>query len=319
MTNVNEPPSINGLSSSLNTDENTTNVVQVSATDPEGDAIYYSVSGTDSSLFNINSSGLVTFKNAPDYETPLDSGGDNIYGININVSDENSSVASTSSASNINTESSSNSVNVTVNNIDEDLIDLVLTTTDGTASAAPTLNIALKIDELTKASEVQALTWLIDNTQTWYTALKVDALNWSIAETLATTATSGTYEIRKILIKRNNLDDLTIVDTALKEKGFDIDSVIYNTRSDSTDPILTGVDSITVSGNDDDSSTNIVVTIVASVNDGLGEIDKVFSYIKGPGEEIDGEWGILNSDKSKVTFNFTLDPRAASGLSLIHI
>ena len=55
------------------------------------------------------------------------------------------------------------------------------------------------------------------------------------------------------------------------------------------------------------------MTIVASVNDGLGEIDKVFSYIKGPGEEIDGEWGILNSDKSKVTFNFTLDPRAASG------
>ena len=74
---------------------------------------------------------------------------------------------------------------------------------------------------------------------------------------------------------------LTIVDTALLEKGFDIDSVVYNTGSDSTDPILSGVDSITVSGNDDNSSTNIVVTIVASVTDGLGEIDKVFSYIEG--------------------------------------
>ena len=156
-----------------------------------------------------------------------------------------------------------------VNNIDEDLSDLVLTTTDGTSASAPTLNISLKIDELTQASEVQVLTWLVGNTQTWHTASKVDALSWSINTTLSNSAASGTYEIRKVLIKRTDLDELTIVDTALKEKGFDIDSEIYNSNADATDPILTGIDSITVSGNDGDSSTNILVTIVASVTDGL--------------------------------------------------
>ena len=109
------------------------------------------------------------------------------------------------------------------------------------------------------------------------------------------------------------MDDLTIVDTALKEKGFDIDSEIYNSNADATDPILTGIDSITVLGNDGDSSTNIVVTIVTSVTDGLGEIEKAFSYIKGAGGETAGNWGTLNSDKSKVTFVFSLDPKVATG------
>ena len=174
-------------------------------------------------------------------------------------------------------------------------------------------NIKLKLNELTKASEVQVLKWLIGNTQTWYTATKVDNLNWSINSSLSSSAASGTYEIRKVLIKRESLDDLTIVDTALREKGFDIDKDIYNPDGDTTDPILTGVDSITVTGNDGDPNTNILVTIVASVTDGIGEIEKVFSFIKGPGGETDGDWGVLNNDKSKVTFSFSLDPRAASG------
>ena len=54
-------------------------------------------------------------------------------------------------------------VNVSVTNIDEDLIDLIFTTTNGTSTVAPTLDISLKIDELTQASEVQVLVWLIDN------------------------------------------------------------------------------------------------------------------------------------------------------------
>ena len=211
------------------------------------------------------------------------------------------------------TQTSNNSTEVSIINVDEDLINLEFNTTDGTLSEAPSLSISLTIDELTQASEVQVLTWLIGNNQTWYTASKVDSLNWNINESLDSSAASGTYEIRQVLIKRDGLDDLTIVDTALKEKGFDIDSIIYNAAADATDPILTSIDSISVSGNDDDLNTNIIVTIVASVTDGEGEIDKVFSYIKGPGGETTGSWGTLNSDKTKVTFTFTLDPRAATG------
>jgi hypothetical protein len=165
----------------------------------------------------------------------------------------------------------------------------------------------MQIDELTKASEVHVLTWLKDSAQTWYYATKNDSLNWSIIETLNKYASAGTYEIRQVLIKRNDLDDLTIVDTALKEKGFDIDAVIANSNSDSINPELKGVDSITVSGNDGDAETNIIVTIVISVEDNESGVEKAFSYIKGPGGEITGSWGTLNEEKNKVTFTFTLD------------
>ena len=309
----NSDPVIVGLSSSVSTDENTKSVTQVNASDADGDTIYYSLSGVDADLFTISSSGLISFKSAPDYETPLDTDGDNAYVIGVSVSDQKISLSKPYAYSQLAKNTSAESISVLVNNIDEDLIDLVLTTTDGTSASAPTLSIALKIDELTQSSEVQVLTWLVGNTQTWHTASKVDALNWSINTTLSNSAASGIYEIRKVLIKRTDLDDLTIVDTALKEKGFDIDSEIYNSNADATDPILTGIDSITVLGNDGDSSTNIVVTIVTSVTDGLGEIEKAFSYIKGAGGETAGNWGTLNSDKSKVTFVFSLDPKVATG------
>jgi|SaaInlStandDraft_1057018.scaffolds.fasta_scaffold05644_2 hypothetical protein len=311
--NENSDPVIVGLSSSVSTDENTKPVTQVNASDADGDTIYYSLSGVDADLFTISSSGLINFKSAPDYETPLDMDGDNTYVIGVSVSDQNLSLSKPNAYSQLGKNTSAESISVLVNNIDEDLIDLVLTTTDGTSASAPTLNISLKIDELTQASEVQVLTWLVGNTQTWHTASKVDALSWSINTTLSNSAASGTYEIRKVLIKRTDLDELTIVDTALKEKGFDIDSEIYNSNADATDPILTGIDSITVSGNDGDSSTNILVTIVASVTDGFGEIEKAFSYIKGAGGETAGNWGTLTSDKSKVIFVFSLDPKVATG------
>ena len=318
-TTSNSDPVIKGLSSLISTDENTKAVTQVNATDADGDTIYYSLSGADADLFSITATGLVSFKLAPDYEIPLDADGDNTYVIGVGVSDKSStSSQSYQESKRASNTSSTESVSIAVNNVDEDLIDLVLTTTDGTSSVAPTLNISLVIDELTQAAEVQVLTWLVGNTQTWYTATKIDALNWTISETLPNSAASGTYEIRKVLIKRSALDDLTIVDAALIEKGFDIDSQIYNANSDLTNPILSGIDSIDVSGNDGDLSTNIIISIVASVSDGLGEIDKVFSYIRGPGDETVGNWGVLNSDKSKVTFVFSLDPKAASGVYIIN-
>ena len=43
------------------------------------------VSGTDSSLFAISSSGVLTFITAPDYETPGDADADNSYEINVIV------------------------------------------------------------------------------------------------------------------------------------------------------------------------------------------------------------------------------------------
>jgi hypothetical protein len=66
-------PQISALSSNQLPDENQSSVVTVSASDPDASTtLTYTLSGTDSSLFAISSSGVLTFKTAPDYEAPGD-------------------------------------------------------------------------------------------------------------------------------------------------------------------------------------------------------------------------------------------------------
>ena len=56
--------------SSLDVDENKTAIGSVSAADPFGSVVTYSISGTDAESIDLDtSSGLLTFKSAPDYET----------------------------------------------------------------------------------------------------------------------------------------------------------------------------------------------------------------------------------------------------------
>jgi hypothetical protein len=93
ISNINEVPQISALSSNQLPDENQLSVVTVSASDPDASTtLTYSLSGTDSSLFAISSSGVITFSSAPDYETPGDTDGDNNYQINVVVSDGSLSV-----------------------------------------------------------------------------------------------------------------------------------------------------------------------------------------------------------------------------------
>ena len=98
ITNVNEAPTISGLSSTMTVAENQTSVVTVSASDTDGDTLTYSLSGTDSSSFSINSSGVITFNSAPDYETK------NSYSVAVNVNDgtATTSQALTVNVSNVN-------------------------------------------------------------------------------------------------------------------------------------------------------------------------------------------------------------------------
>ena len=59
-------------------------------TDPDGDVLSYALSGKDAALFNVDASSAgLSFKAAPDFETPSDAGGDNIYLITVTGSDGN--------------------------------------------------------------------------------------------------------------------------------------------------------------------------------------------------------------------------------------
>ena len=69
--------------------ENQTDIIRVTATDPDGDDLNYSIYGwQDLHHFEINaSSGDVRFKLAPDFEEQTDHNKDGVYGIVLRVSD----------------------------------------------------------------------------------------------------------------------------------------------------------------------------------------------------------------------------------------
>jgi VCBS repeat-containing protein len=67
--------------------ENTAQVVQVAASDPEGDRLLYDVTGVDGAAFTFDEAGNLVFKEAPDYEAPGDENGDNSYEIEISAGD----------------------------------------------------------------------------------------------------------------------------------------------------------------------------------------------------------------------------------------
>ncbi len=86
-TNTNNPPKINNTVFNISVVENQTSAFTVNAEDPDGNTITYSISGTDGSLFGISMSGVVTFNNAPDFESPSDSDTNNVYELTARVSD----------------------------------------------------------------------------------------------------------------------------------------------------------------------------------------------------------------------------------------
>ena len=72
VTNVNESPTFSSSTRTINVVENETTVGTVTATDPEGGTITYSITGgADAGSFNIDSSsGALTFQNTPNFESP---------------------------------------------------------------------------------------------------------------------------------------------------------------------------------------------------------------------------------------------------------
>ncbi|MBN2645955.1 MAG: cadherin domain-containing protein [Desulfuromonadaceae bacterium] len=94
VTNANDAPVITSNNGEdivfININENSRAVTTVSATDPDSaTTLTYSISGgADQALFSINSStGVVTFATAPNYENPTDSGSNNVYNVQVMVSD----------------------------------------------------------------------------------------------------------------------------------------------------------------------------------------------------------------------------------------
>ena len=97
VTDVNEAPEFRrGSTTSFTQPENrTTRLYTFNATDPERGTITWSVEGTDGNHFTIDERGQFSFKedNPPDFDTPGDDGGDNLYNITIQARDPESNTS----------------------------------------------------------------------------------------------------------------------------------------------------------------------------------------------------------------------------------
>ena len=92
VTNDNDNIPVFTSPAAANAQENQTAAYMAAATDADGDALVYSLSGTDADLFTIDAdTGEVSFMAAPDFEAPGDANGDNVYDIIVTASDGSNS------------------------------------------------------------------------------------------------------------------------------------------------------------------------------------------------------------------------------------
>ena len=89
LTNVNEAPTFMFLPPSTSVPENSTTVHTFAASDVDAsDTLEWSVeSADDGSFFEINSSGQLSFKTAPNFEIKQDADIDNVYEVTVKVAD----------------------------------------------------------------------------------------------------------------------------------------------------------------------------------------------------------------------------------------
>ena len=85
---VNEPPAITGTTSFTYRENGTATLHTFRATDPERSAITWSLSGADADEFTISETGVLSFASSPDYESPTDSGRDNVYEVTVEARDD---------------------------------------------------------------------------------------------------------------------------------------------------------------------------------------------------------------------------------------
>ncbi|MCW3849026.1 PQQ-dependent sugar dehydrogenase [Sphingomonas sp. LB-2] len=68
--------------------ENTALAYQAAANDPDGNPLSFTIAGgADAALFTITGAGALSFNTAPSFETPRDSGANNVYNLQLRVSD----------------------------------------------------------------------------------------------------------------------------------------------------------------------------------------------------------------------------------------
>ena len=156
VTDINESSPVITSSATASVEENVTGVVYTAvATDADtAMSLTYSLSGTDASLFTIDAdTGEVSFTSSPDFETPGDAGGDNVYDIIVTASDGTNSV--------------DQSVAITVTDVNDNN---PVFSSGATASAAENIATVVYTAAATDADAGTTLTYSLSGTCLLYTS-----------------------------------------------------------------------------------------------------------------------------------------------------
>lgn len=89
---ANAPPVFTSLQTA-SVAENSLFAYQATGTDPDGDALIFTIDGgADAERFSNRGVGEIEFRTRPDYELPGDADGDNVYNVRIRLSDDKGNV-----------------------------------------------------------------------------------------------------------------------------------------------------------------------------------------------------------------------------------
>ncbi|MFP5247176.1 MAG: hypothetical protein ACLGH0_10820, partial [Thermoanaerobaculia bacterium] len=249
VTNVNEAPSFTS-SATPSVPENTTAVVDVDATDPDGTSPTYSITGgADQALFSINgTSGVLTFLAAPNFEAPADADTNNIYLVQVTATDGTNPVVQnlTVTVTDVNEPpaiTSANSASVAENQTSA--IDVDATDPEG---VAVTYSITGGADQLdfTINSSTGVLTF--SATPNFEAPADADTNNTYIVQV---TATDGTNPVNQTI---------TITVTNVNEAP--VNTVPGGTQTTAEDTNLSFPGTISIS--DPDGDVNVQVTLTAT-------------------------------------------------------
>jgi sugar lactone lactonase YvrE len=159
-----------GATASKSVPENQTAVTDVDATDPENNPLTYSLAGgADASDFTINqTSGILSFATAPDFEAPGDANTDNVYEVTVAVSDGQGG-------------SDTQQISVTVTNVDEGGSSAF---TFSLRDAATVGGVSVTNEDVASYDGAGHFSLAFDGSDVGLAAYRIDAFAWLDSDTL---------------------------------------------------------------------------------------------------------------------------------------
>ncbi len=186
VNNINDAPVITsnggGISANVSMAENQTVATTVVIQDDDSsDTHSFSISGgDDASLFSIDASGVLSFNSAPDYESPGDSGANNVYEVAVTVADDGTGALEDIQA-----------LYITVSNANDAP---VITSTAGTGATEDTLyTYVASVSDDDDANNGSDLLWSLSNAPTGMSVSSTGTVTWTPTEGVIT---SGAVTLR---------------------------------------------------------------------------------------------------------------------------